>query len=272
VGEINLAAVRIDLEIVDSRGGAGGRIVEEDGQRRRIAGQQIRDIALEDAVVARKVAVGDELFAVHAVEDHVAWSKEALSNRGRGGIVERALIDLHELGAGHAAIVGRVAIHSPQGIAPARAGGPELNFGPSVRSRHDGFPPQYDPQASRSQPDVVMSGGLQKVISRALQRFSRYSQNLRADSAESTLRNVDHVKWKTPWRHEHCIDSDYIPRAHVMRKQSFGGAHDSPQPIVVERERRFRLGGARLDLDKGEDPAATRDQVDFADRGAGAHC
>jgi hypothetical protein len=53
-------------------------------------------------------------------------------------------------------------------------------------------------------------------------------------------------------------------------RQPFGGDRDPPQPVLVERHGRAFVAAARLHLDKGEHPAAARDQVDFAARHAGA--
>ena len=53
--------------------------------------------------------------------------------------------------------------------------------------------------------------------------------------------------------------------------QRLGRGGDAAQPVIVERQGGAVLAGARLDLDEGEDAAAPGDQVDLADRRAGAH-
>ena len=56
----------------------------------------------------------------------------------------------------------------------------------------------------------------------------------------------------------------------VARHQRLGGGGDAAQAVIVERQAAPRLAGAGLDLDEGEDAAAAGDEVDLADRRAGA--
>ena len=54
------------------------------------------------------------------------------------------------------------------------------------------------------------------------------------------------------------------PVAHVPRREPLGRDDDPAQPVCVERKAGSVLGGARLDLDEGEDSAAACDDVDLA--------
>jgi len=69
-----------------------------------------------------------------------------------------------------------------------------------------------------------------------------------------------------PGDHEQSVDPNIVAVAHVARREPLGRDRDAFQPMAVERERRVRVAGARLDLDKGEGAAAAGDYVDFASR------
>ena len=65
---------------------------------------------------------------------------------------------------------------------------------------------------------------------------------------------------------EDGIDADIVAFAGIARSQPLGCDRNAPEPVLVERHGQPFLAGAGLDLDKGQNPAAAGDEVDFAAR------
>src|SRR3546814_10829118 len=82
--------------------------------------------------------------------------------------------------------------------------------------------------------------------------------------APSRLPDVDQMARQAPWRKEHHVDSDIIARSGEARGEHFGGGGDAAQAIRVDREVEVFGPVAPLDLDEGDHPPASRDEVDFA--------
>jgi hypothetical protein len=60
------------------------------------------------------------------------------------------------------------------------------------------------------------------------------------------------------------VDADEVAGAGEAHRELLGSYRDAAQAIMVERPRRGIRGGALLDLDKGKDVSAPRDEVDLA--------
>jgi len=86
----------------------------------------------------------------------------------------------------------------------------------------------------------------------------------------SPVPDIREMAWQLAGQEENGVDADVVSVAHEARRQPLGGDDDAAQAIVVERHGGAFLGGAGLDLDKGDDFAAAGDQVDFAAGDAGA--
>src|SRR3546814_15150433 len=82
--------------------------------------------------------------------------------------------------------------------------------------------------------------------------------------APSRLPDVDQMARQAPWRKEHHVDSDIIARSGEARSEHFGGGGDAAQAIRVDSEVEVFGPVAPLDLDEGDHPPASRDEVDFA--------
>src|SRR5690349_11437352 len=63
---------------------------------------------------------------------------------------------------------------------------------------------------------------------------------------------------------EDGVNAQVVARAHITRREPLGGGHDAPQPPLVEREARGRVGGTRLHFDEGERSAAPCNHIDLA--------
>ena len=84
----------------------------------------------------------------------------------------------------------------------------------------------------------------------------------------SPVPHVGEMARQLAGQQEDGVDADVVAGAHEARRQPLGGDDDPAQPIVVEGDGGAFLGGARLDLDEGDDFAAAGNQVDFAARDA----
>src|SRR5438128_1386798 len=63
---------------------------------------------------------------------------------------------------------------------------------------------------------------------------------------------------------EQSIDTHVVAVAQIARREPPRGRDNPAQPPPIQPERGGIFGGARLDLDKGEDLSAPRYYVDFA--------
>lgn len=86
----------------------------------------------------------------------------------------------------------------------------------------------------------------------------------------SPLPDVWQVTWKPPRDDVDSVDAHIIAVAHISWRKPLGGGDDASNPIFIERKSGSFIGGTRLDLDKGENFAAARDDIDFASRHAGS--
>ncbi len=75
------------------------------------------------------------------------------------------------------------------------------------------------------------------------------------------------ARWR-PGGNEDHVDPDIVVRAGIARHQHLGRGGDAGKPALVDREIEIGRGGARLDLDKGDQAAAAHNQIDFAGRSA----
>src|SRR5262249_44018999 len=92
-------------------------------------------------------------------------------------------------------------------------------------------------------------------------RFSTPTFGLRNES-------IDDVARQSAGRDDNDIEADFaigVPRM-ACEPQSGGGQDALPRSFGHGLQRRI-YAGARLDLDKDQDAAAARDNVDFAERG-----
>lgn len=62
---------------------------------------------------------------------------------------------------------------------------------------------------------------------------------------------------------EQNVDSNVIVVPREAWREPLGGCCDTAQAALIKGHRGSRLAGALFDLDEGDDPAATGDQVDF---------
>jgi hypothetical protein len=69
---------------------------------------------------------------------------------------------------------------------------------------------------------------------------------------------------KPAGQEEDGVDTNVVAGPGKAGRQPLGGDGNAAQPKLVERHRRALLGGARLNLDEGDNPSAARDQIDFA--------
>ena len=66
------------------------------------------------------------------------------------------------------------------------------------------------------------------------------------------------------WNDEQRVDADVVAGAGVALSELLGGGRDPTQAVTVEREVGGFAGGALLNLDEGDDPAAAGDEIDLA--------
>ena len=72
------------------------------------------------------------------------------------------------------------------------------------------------------------------------------------------------------WDKEHGVDADVIAFASVARGEALGRDDNPAQPIFVQCHGCGLFAGAGLDLDKCNDTATSRDEIDFAASHTGA--
>src|SRR5947209_1161382 len=70
---------------------------------------------------------------------------------------------------------------------------------------------------------------------------------------------------------EQGVDPYIVTLTHIAGRQTLSGDDDVAQPLI-ERECRGFVGGARLDLDKGERAPAPGDDVHFTAPNTGPPC
>jgi hypothetical protein len=63
---------------------------------------------------------------------------------------------------------------------------------------------------------------------------------------------------------EDCVDAHVIAGSDIPRGETLGSDGDAPQAVFVEGETGGFVARSRLYLDESRDPAAARDQIDFA--------
>lgn len=85
----------------------------------------------------------------------------------------------------------------------------------------------------------------------------------------SPVPDIGEVARQLAGQEEDGVDANVVAGAHEARGEPLGGGDDPAQAIVVEGHGGAFLGGARLDLDEGDDVPAAGDQVDFAAGDAG---
>jgi hypothetical protein len=89
------------------------------------------------------------------------------------------------------------------------------------------------------------------------------------EMALSPLPDVGEVVRQLSRDDEQRVDADVVAIARVARRKFLRGNSDASKAIFVERPCGCFSRPALLDLDEGNDAAATRDQVDFAARDTG---
>lgn len=67
-------------------------------------------------------------------------------------------------------------------------------------------------------------------------------------------------------RHQNDVDPHILAIFAIFRVEYLGSVRDPLQAALVDRRGKIRQPGPRLDLDKGDQPASSRDQIHFAAR------
>ena len=76
------------------------------------------------------------------------------------------------------------------------------------------------------------------------------------------------MAWQAPRRKQHHVDPYIVARPGEAMSEHFGRRRDAAQAILVDGEVEIFGPLAPFDLDKGDDAAAPRDQIDLTRRNA----
>jgi hypothetical protein len=86
----------------------------------------------------------------------------------------------------------------------------------------------------------------------------------------SPVPNIDEVAGQSAGDQEQGIDANRVAISGVAGREPLGGDRDPAQAIFIECPCCGVFGAALFDLDEGQCPAATRNEVDLATGNAGA--
>jgi hypothetical protein len=84
----------------------------------------------------------------------------------------------------------------------------------------------------------------------------------------SPVPDVRQVAREAPRHDEQCIDPDVVALASVTRCEVLGRSCDTAQSIFVQRPARCLVSRTLLDLDEGQNPTASGNQIYFSARDA----
>ena len=80
--------------------------------------------------------------------------------------------------------------------------------------------------------------------------------------------HIGEMDREASWCNQYHIDPRVFAVGAILRIKNFHRSGDAPEPVKIDRLLQIFQLGARLDLDKGDQPAAPGYQVDLAARGA----